>query len=109
MLRVIETGRNPTMRHLHRTHRVSVSWLHERFTGNEDLDLIYETSETMCADIYTKAFSDRLKWQAVCSLINVVDPKSLSQLVKSKADLLRETGGEEQSSRLKQTTGGPRV
>ena len=29
MLRVVETGKNPTMRYLHRTHRVSVSWLHE--------------------------------------------------------------------------------
>ena len=42
-----------------------MSWLHERFSGKEDLGLIFETSETMCADIYTKAFSDRLKWQSV--------------------------------------------
>ena len=55
----------------------------------------------MCADIYTKAFSDRLKWQSVCALINVVDPKSFSQLVKSKAEMLREQSQEEQSSRPK--------
>ena len=42
MLRVIETGKNPTMRYLHRTHRVNVSWLHERFKGKKDLDIVYE-------------------------------------------------------------------
>ena len=31
MMKVMETGRNPTMRHLGRTHRVSIAWLHERF------------------------------------------------------------------------------
>eukprot|EP00974_Lingulodinium_polyedra_P125518 11194834-Lingulodinium_polyedra.AAC.1 len=27
MMRCIETGRGPTMRYIHRTHRVSVAWL----------------------------------------------------------------------------------
>ena len=53
----------------------------------------------MCADSYTKAFSDRLKWLAVCALINVVDPKSFAHLVKSKADLHADHGGKEKSSR----------
>eukprot|EP00974_Lingulodinium_polyedra_P010199 978988-Lingulodinium_polyedra.AAC.1 len=29
MIRVVETGRNPTMRYLHRTRRVSAAWLYE--------------------------------------------------------------------------------
>jgi hypothetical protein len=40
MIRVIETGRNPTMRHLGRTHYVQVRWLKERFK-NRDIKLIY--------------------------------------------------------------------
>ena len=40
MLRVVETGKNPTMRYLHRTHRVSVAWLHERFERRNELDLV---------------------------------------------------------------------
>ena len=55
MIRCVETGRNPTMRYLHRTHRVSVSWLHESFE-RDDLSLVYELTTRMCADIYTKAF-----------------------------------------------------
>ena len=39
MIRVVETGRNPTMRYISRTHGVSVAWLHERF-GTKDLQLI---------------------------------------------------------------------
>jgi hypothetical protein len=29
MARVVEAGENPTMRHLQRTQRVSLAWLHE--------------------------------------------------------------------------------
>ena len=59
MIRVIETGKNPTMRYLHRTHRVSVAWLHEVFKGDH-LRLMYEISARMAADIFTKAFSDKV-------------------------------------------------
>ena len=46
MIQVIRTGKNPTMRYLHRTHRISVGWLLERFHG-DDLNLVYETSARM--------------------------------------------------------------
>eukprot|EP00972_Heterocapsa_arctica_P047466 6999854-Heterocapsa_arctica.AAC.1 len=61
MIRVVETGRNPTMRHLQRTHGVSVAWLHETFKKNK-IDLNYELSSRMCADVYTKAFADAILW-----------------------------------------------
>ena len=35
----------------------------------------------MCADIYTKAFTEATKWQAVCGLINIVGPRRLRQFV----------------------------
>ena len=57
MIRCVETGRNPTMRYLHRTHRVSVAWIHECFE-RKDMQLVYELTAKMCADIYTKAFTD---------------------------------------------------
>eukprot|EP00972_Heterocapsa_arctica_P070899 10474458-Heterocapsa_arctica.AAC.1 len=61
MIRVVETGRNPTMRYLLRTHGVSVAWWHEAF-NNDLLDLDYELSSRMCADIYTKASTDAALW-----------------------------------------------
>ena len=80
MIRVTETGRNPTMRYFARTHRVSVAWLHETFS-HQDIDLVYEVSSNMCADIYTKAFTDASKWMAAFDLINIVDPSRLQQFI----------------------------
>jgi len=80
MIRVIETGKNPTMRYLHRTHRVSVAWLHEVCQGAE-IKLTYEVSAKMAADIFTKAFPDKNKWTAVCDLINHIDPARLKKVL----------------------------
>ena len=55
MIRVIETGRNPTMQYLGRTHRVSVQWLHEVFK-REHIRCEYARTDVMAGDIYTKAF-----------------------------------------------------
>ena len=57
MIRVVQTGRNPTMRYLHRTHRCSVAWLHEQMTGRDGVTLVYEGTDRMAADIFTKAFT----------------------------------------------------
>ena len=65
------------MRHLKRTHGVNVAWLAEQF-ARSDVQLVYERSVRMSADIFTKAFSDPLKWRAVCELILVLDESRLS-------------------------------
>ena len=57
MIAVCRSGRNPTMRHLHRTHRVSIDWLHE-VCQRDDVVLLYEVSDRQCADIFTKAFAN---------------------------------------------------
>ena len=41
----------------------------------------------MCAEIYTKAFTDQATWTAACDLINIVDPK---RLVKFMGDYAKE-------------------
>ena len=38
MIRVVATGKNPTMRYLVRTHRVSVAWLHDVCQLKRDTD-----------------------------------------------------------------------
>ena len=76
MIQVMKSGRNPTMRHMGRTHRVSIAWLHERFAEN-DVALFYEETSRQAADIYTKAFDNVDKWKQACWLIGVVDPSAL--------------------------------
>ncbi len=79
MLRVIKTGRNPAMRYLGRTHRISVSWLHE-VCASDDVCLEYTQSTDMAADIYTKAYTNAMKWKAVCLLIHFVKLCELPEL-----------------------------
>ena len=58
MIRICQTGRNPTMRYLSRTMGISIAWLYERFQDT-NLELIYEESAKMAADIFTKALQTR--------------------------------------------------
>jgi hypothetical protein len=75
MIQVCRTGKNPTMRHMGRTHRVDVLWLHERFK-EPWLHLFYTESKMMRADIFTKGFDQPEKWGHALDLINHIDPKS---------------------------------
>jgi hypothetical protein len=85
-IRIIETGRNPTMRHLGRVHRVDIAALHERL-GNratkDAVDVIYTDSTIMAADLYTKAFPEVDKWERAAALINVFDPAHLTEYILS--------------------------
>eukprot|EP00971_Amphidinium_carterae_P267617 5308821-Amphidinium_carterae.1 len=54
---VFKTGKNPTMRYLGRTHRVSIAWLHEVFKGDNMILNKCDTS-LQAADIFTKSFTD---------------------------------------------------
>ena len=68
----MRTGRNPTLRHVNRTHRVSIQWLHE-VCKQPYIDLQYIESAEQAADIFTKAFTEPNKWAMVMKLINHVD------------------------------------
>ncbi len=72
MITVCKSGKNPTMRHLGRTHRVSIRWLYERFKERWH-DLRYVKSEFQAADIFTKMFTNPIYWQQNLRLIHVVD------------------------------------
>jgi hypothetical protein len=74
MIRIMTTGKNYAMRYATRTARLPIAWMHERFQAG-DINLKYEVSAQMAADIYTKAFTDADKWLTACWMINVVDPK----------------------------------
>eukprot|EP00972_Heterocapsa_arctica_P036435 5363387-Heterocapsa_arctica.AAC.1 len=75
------------MRYLLRTHGVSVAWLHET-VKNDVLELGYELSSRMCADIHIKGFTDGANWIEVCDLINIVDPARLRGLIQHVADVV---------------------
>ena len=82
LIACIRSGRNPTMRHVSRTHGVSVAWLHE-VCASDHVELQYTQSADMAADIFTKNFSDATKWEHACSQIGIGVVSSLH------ADFLR--------------------
>ena len=62
------------MRHLGRTHGISITWLHDE-TSKPTIDLQYIDTTEMVANIMTNFFPTRkiLIWIGVCNLINVID------------------------------------
>ena len=80
-IEIIRTGKNPTMRHLQRTHRVQVGWIHEQYmSGN--FTFAHESGERMPPDIFTKMFADKDKWKMARQLINVILPQELSKVIE---------------------------
>lgn len=76
MIGVVRSGRNPTMRHLERTHGIPIASLHEHFQRNHYI-LVYEVSSKMAADIHTKGFKNPMSWNRACMLINLLEPEDL--------------------------------
>ena len=77
MISVVRSGKNPTMRHLERSHGVAVTWMHDMFE-RDYMYLAYEVTDRMAADIYTKAFSDSRKWKHACVQIGLLEPEMLA-------------------------------
>ena len=70
MIKAIEKGSSAALRHVGRTHRVSLAWLHER-VADKDLMLAYSESNAMRADVLTKGFSNAASWTVARMNVNV--------------------------------------
>ena len=86
MIGVVRSGRNPTMRHLERTHGIFIASMHEHFQKDYFV-LIYEITAKMAADIHTKGFRNPMAWKKACMLINLLEPQDLQS--KEVLDMLQ--------------------
>ena len=101
MIGVIRAGKNPTMRHLERTHGISIGWMHSIFQEGY-VSLAYEVTAKMAADIHTKSFKDSVSWTHACQLINIFPPALIgSQVIM---DLMRPTHSQSADRRAINTT-----
>jgi hypothetical protein len=72
------------MRHLGRTHRVSVDWLHEQFMS-DNIVLLYEKTDRQAGDIFTKGFTNPDKWRHAAELVNILPPDLLKAISRDGA------------------------
>ena len=81
MISVCMSGRNPTMRHMGRTHGVSLAWMNDE-VHKTTLDMGYCPSEQQAADIFTKFFPQgkRVAWHISRKLINVLSPAEIEEM-----------------------------
>ena len=59
---MIIKGRNPTMRHVSRTHRVALDWLLERIRLDPQIPIKYVDTKKQLADLLTKDNFTRDEW-----------------------------------------------
>ena len=67
-MRVLSTGKNPTLRYMGRTHNTDMAWVFERFQHRQ-IKLRYCKTHEQAADIFTKHFVLEDKWKLACHLI----------------------------------------
>ena len=61
------------MRHVHRTHRVDLDWLYERFSSsNSCCRLRYVSTKHQIADMHIKAITKSIVWTHLCKLVQIV-------------------------------------
>ena len=83
LIRVAWTGKNPTMRHLHRCARISVGMLNEYLGPDQrKRQMVYEESLRMAADVFTKAFTDATKWDHALRLINHFETETFEEVYR---------------------------
>lgn len=67
-VQIIKTGKSPALRHVGRTHKLDIGFLHDLFRKRV-LSMRYCESEKQCADIFTKVISEDPKWAELLVLV----------------------------------------
>ena len=94
VIKMINKGRSPTMRHVSRTHRVALDWLFDRINLDTKIQIKYIDTKNQLADILTKGSFTRDEWNHLLCLFNI---SHFSSTVYSEAmaKRLQQDSGEE--------------
>jgi len=88
-IQVIVSGKNPTMRYLSRTHGINIVFLHENLGlkhDNNPHQIIYTDTKKMVADIHTKPFTNKARWDHALDLGNTSELEGIKRLVDLHRD-----------------------
>ena len=84
-LQIVRSGRNPTLRHLRRTHKVCITWLCEALQ-HPDICVLHDKSSNQAADVFTKPFVDARKWSHACRLFGLGRRGELADLIRERCE-----------------------
>ena len=71
VVKMIIKGRNPTTRHVSRTHRVALDWLFDRINLDSKIQIRYLDTKHHLADMLTKGNFTRDEWNNLLHLFNI--------------------------------------
>ena len=82
MITCCKSGKNQTMRHMGRTHGISLQWMHDEIRKGY-CELRYIDTAKMAADVFTKFFPQAKAnvWTEVRKLVNVLSPQEFKDMV----------------------------
>ena len=69
---VLEKGYSQKLAHLTRTHRVNLHWLAE-VCASQGIHVGHIGTDDQAGDIFTKAFTDPIKWDTLCKLVGMYE------------------------------------
>ena len=71
VIKMIMKVRSPTMRHVSRTHRVTLDWLFDRINLNSIIQIKYIDTKNQLVDILTNGNFKRDEWNHLLTLFNI--------------------------------------
>ena len=93
VIKMIINGRSPTMRHVSRTHRVTLDWLFDRINLDPKIPIKIFDTKNQLADILTKGNFTRDEWNHLLCLSNISHFSSINS-VKAMSKRTQEGAGE---------------
>ena len=73
VIKIIISGRSPTMRHVSRTHRVALDWLFDRINLDPNIQIKFVDTENQLTNMLTKGSFTRDEWDHLLRLVNIVN------------------------------------
>jgi hypothetical protein len=89
-IKVLESGYSGALRHMGRTHKVCLRWLNER-VKEKQMELHYCNTQDQAADIFTKPFTEPVKWEAALRNIGISEGRSFDVEKSHQKDMHTET------------------
>ena len=94
VIKMIMKGRNPTMRHVSRTHRVALDWLFDRINLDPKIQIKHIDTKNQLTDLLTKGNFTRDEWNRSLTLFNISHFSSTA-CIAAMAKRAQQESGEE--------------